>query len=81
MLVSTYTRAAEFGPQGITVNAAAPGYIEDTEFFGDAMNEARRQRLIGQTLVGRAGRPEDIAAATFFLASEGASPITGQVLQ
>ena len=34
----------------------------DTEFFGDTMTEQRHQRLISQTLVGRAGMPDDVAA-------------------
>lgn len=77
----TYTLAAEFGAQGITVNAVAPGYIAETEFFGGMMTPQRQQRLIGQTLAGRAGQPEDVASAVQFLASERAAYITGEILQ
>lgn len=77
----TYTLAAEFGAQGITVNAVAPGYVADTEFFGGTMTPERQQRLIGQTLVGRAGQPDDVANAVQFLASERAAFITGEIVQ
>ncbi|MBC9731251.1 SDR family NAD(P)-dependent oxidoreductase [Streptomyces sp. TRM68367] len=73
--------ARQLGPRSITVNAVAPGYVEDTEFFGDVMDEARRQRLIAETSNGRAGTPGDVAATLHWLASHAAGHITSQIVQ
>jgi len=73
--------ARELGPRGITVNVVAPGYVEDTEFFGAAIDPARRERLVGDTVTGRAGTPGDIAATLHWLASVGAGHVTSQVVQ
>ena len=72
--------ARALGPRDITSNVIAPGYIEATEFFGDAMTEVRRTTLIDATFTGRAGRPGDIAGTAVFLASAGARYVTGQTL-
>lgn len=53
----------DLGPEGITVNAVAPGLILDTEFFGDRMTDERAGRIVAQTPLRRSGRPADIAAA------------------
>jgi 3-oxoacyl-[acyl-carrier protein] reductase len=74
--------AAELGPGGITVNAIAPGIIETPQTL-DAVNSLGADG-IAQTAarlpVRRAGRPEDIAHAFLYLASDEASFVTGQVL-
>jgi 3-oxoacyl-[acyl-carrier protein] reductase len=74
------TLARELGVGKITANVVAPGFTEGTEFFRGRMTQQRRSALIAQTATGRAGTPEDIAAAVLFLASPAASQITGQVL-
>ncbi len=77
----TYDLARSLGKEGITVNAVAPGYIAGTEFFGTSMTPERHQRLVSETLDGRPGTPDDVAAAVYFLASEQASHLTGQIVQ
>ncbi|RKN07253.1 SDR family NAD(P)-dependent oxidoreductase [Streptomyces radicis] len=73
--------ARALGPRGVTVNVIAPGLIEDTEFFGGAMAPARRERLISETLNGRAGTPGDVAQTAHWLASHAASHVTSQIIQ
>jgi len=73
--------ARRLGHRGITVNVVAPGYIEDTDFFGDAMAEERRAQLIAEISNGRAGRAGDVAATLHWLASPAAAHITSQVIQ
>ncbi|MFE7859366.1 SDR family NAD(P)-dependent oxidoreductase [Streptomyces sp. NPDC057403] len=73
--------ARELGPRGITTNVVAPGYIEDTGFFGPRIDPARRERLVAETSNGRAGTPGDVAATLHWLASPGAGHVTSQILQ
>ncbi|WBB66301.1 SDR family oxidoreductase [Micromonospora sp. WMMD812] len=75
-----YDLAAQLGPEQITVNVVSPGYVADTEFFGDRMTAEGHARRVAATLVGRAGEPADIAEAVRYLASPAAGYVTGQVL-
>jgi 3-oxoacyl-[acyl-carrier protein] reductase len=70
--------AKEVGSRGITVNAVAPGFIatDMTEALGDdAMSAATEQISLG-----RLGTPEEVASVVGYLASDGASYITGQTI-
>ena len=74
----TKTLAQEMASRNITVNAIAPGYI-DTDMTKVLPDEVRA-KILASVPLGRMGKPEDIAAAVKFLASEDAGYITGQVL-
>jgi len=74
----TKTWARELGKYGIRVNAIAPGFIA-TEMV-QAMPEKILAGMVARTPLGRAGQPADIANAYLWLASDGASFITGTVL-
>ncbi len=79
LLGLTRSLAREYASRGITVNAVSPGFIE-TDMTAELPDSAR-QGIVDQTPLGRIGRPEEVAAAVVFLASEEASYITGQVVR
>ena len=70
--------ARELGKYQIRVNAVAPGFIA-TEMMRQ-MPEKAQQGLVGHTPLGRMGQPEDVANAYLWLASDGASFVSGTVI-
>ena len=70
--------AREVGSRGITVNVVAPGFIETQ--MTDSIAEQKREQLLAQVAAGRLGRSEEVAAAVVYLASDGASYVTGETL-
>ena len=74
----TMALAKELGPSNITVNCIEPGVI-DTE-MNASIGEETLAQLAEETPLCRIGKPEDVANAVLFLASDGASFITGQII-
>ena len=76
----TRSQAVEWGRDGITVNALAPGYFP-TEMTADAIaDEKISARLLERTVLRRFGSPEELAGALLFLASPASGYVTGSVL-
>jgi len=80
--VEGFTRALarELGPRRITVNAVAPGFVGGTPFHAAHTPEPAQRAAVAATPLGRAGEPEDVAAAVVHLVSDGAAFVTGTVL-
>jgi 3-oxoacyl-[acyl-carrier protein] reductase len=80
--VLTWSRslAKELAPQNIRVNAVAPGFIEGTSFHATHTTKESAMKTIQSIPLQRSGKPEDVARAVVFLASEYDGFITGETL-
>lgn len=78
--VEGFTRslARELGARNITVNSIAPGFIATD--MTDELNDSQREAMLSQIPLSRLGKPEEIASAVCWLASEGAGYVTGTTL-
>lgn len=74
----TKALAKELAPSGVRVNCVAPGAI-DTE-MNSVLDDESIDAICGETPLGRLGKPEEVAACVYFLASDEASFVTGQTL-
>lgn len=74
------TLMRELGREGITSNVVSPGYTQGTELLEGRMTPERHERLVAGIAAGRAGAPEEIAAAVAYLASPLAGFVNGRVL-
>lgn len=77
----SYDLARSLGPDGGTANVVAPGYVTDTEFFGGRMSPEGHETRVRQTMVGRAGKPDEIAATVRYLAAPESGFLTAQIVQ
>jgi len=76
----TQVAALELGPRGIRVNAVAPGFVHTPLTEGAAAIPGVVEEYVENTALGRAGTPEDVAAAVAFLCSPQAAWMTGEIL-
>jgi len=76
----TGVAALEMGPRGVRVNAVAPGFVHTPLTEGAVAIPGVVEEYVENTPLGRAGTPEDVAAAVVFLCSPSASWLTGEVL-
>jgi NAD(P)-dependent dehydrogenase (short-subunit alcohol dehydrogenase family) len=74
------TGAAEFGPDGVRVNAVAPGVVETPLTAPIKANKEWYDAYTAKSVLRRWAQPDEIAAPTVFLASDAASYVTGTVL-
>lgn len=74
----TRSLAREFGPRNIRVNSVAPGLFESA--MVRSLSQKQKQRIVRRTPLGRLTSAEDVANAVYFLISDQASFITGQIL-
>jgi 3-oxoacyl-[acyl-carrier protein] reductase len=78
LIAITKSLANEIASRGVRVNALAPGFIESD--MTAAIPQDAKEKMIGSIPMKRIGKPEDIAEAALFFASDSSSYITGQVL-
>ena len=79
IIALTQTAAVEFGPRGIRVNCICPGIIDTPMAMSEAPEMVSKNAAVF-SLLGRIGKPEELASVVHFLASDDASYITGQTL-
>jgi 3-oxoacyl-[acyl-carrier protein] reductase len=75
----TKSLATELAPHGITVNCVAPGWVE-TDMTAESLSGPEREAILSSIPLRRVARPEEIAGAVVFLASDLASFVTGEIL-